>query len=84
MLTPQPDDPVLRAHFRRQRDWASDAPALMARQTTSEQKRHALLAALDRRDNERRKKPAPAKPAARKRCAAAKTATKPKSKTRKD
>ncbi|PLX33675.1 MAG: hypothetical protein C0605_15910 [Hyphomicrobiales bacterium] len=55
MPKPLPDDPVLRAHFRRQRDWAKDAPALMAGPTAREEQRQALLAALDRRDNERRK-----------------------------
>ena len=61
MAKPMPDDPVLRAHLRRQKDWATDAPVLMEGPTSRERKREALLAALDRRDNEARK------PATRKR-----------------
>lgn len=57
MAHPLPDDPVLRAHLRRQRDWASDAPRLMARQGAHEAAREALLAELDARQNARRTPP---------------------------
>lgn len=76
MAHPLPDDPVLRAHLRRQQDWATDGPALMARPNEDAAKREALIAELDARDNAARKQAGSTKPkrAPRKTAARAKPA----------